>query len=229
MMRCAGRGSPLIRQELDRIVRSLKAFVESAIALIFPSATTPPNANLIEHTPRQPIQKGRGNRVRKTHEYCEDWSAIVGLASDALAQTAEPTFKGDPSVYKVIFEDANFRVIEANRKKGVHDKTHGHPVPSVVYNVTDCKTKQYAADGTVRETDSKAGWQTLFRSLPRTPPKTSVRPTASKSSSRTSSFSHRAHAISFGVANSGYDPVATESKIITGLASRCRALPRRFL
>jgi hypothetical protein len=64
-------------------VRSLKAFVESAIALIFPSATTPPNANLIEHTPRQPIQKGRGNRVRKTHEYCEDWSAIVGLASDA--------------------------------------------------------------------------------------------------------------------------------------------------
>jgi hypothetical protein len=50
-----GRGSPPIRQELDRIVRSLKAFVESAIALIFPSATTPPNANLIEHTPRQPI------------------------------------------------------------------------------------------------------------------------------------------------------------------------------
>lgn len=83
-------------------------------------------------------------------------AAVVGVASGALAQTAEPSFKGDPSVYKVIFEDANFRVIEAIRKKGVHDKVHGHPVPSVVYNVTDCKTKQYAADGTTRETDSKA-------------------------------------------------------------------------
>jgi hypothetical protein len=84
-------------------------------------------------------------------------AVIVGAASSAVAQTAEPTFKGDPSVYKVIFEDANFRVIEVNRKKGVHDKAHGHPVPSVVYNVTDCKTKQYAADGKTTESDSKAG------------------------------------------------------------------------
>jgi len=82
----------------------------------------------------------------------------VGLIStSASAQTAEPTYKGDPSVYKVIFEDANFRVIEATRKKGVHDKAHGHPVPSVVYNVTDCKTKQYAADGKTMERESKAG------------------------------------------------------------------------
>jgi len=52
---------------------------------------------------------------------------IVGMASTtAVAQTAEPTYKGDPAVYKVIFEDANFRVIEAIRKKGVHDKAHGH-------------------------------------------------------------------------------------------------------
>ena len=73
---------------------------------------------------------------------------MIGMASTgAVAQTAEPTFKGDPDVYKVIFEDANFRVIEANRKKGVHDKAHGHPVPSIVYSLTDCKTKQYAADG----------------------------------------------------------------------------------
>jgi hypothetical protein len=50
---------------------------------------------------------------------------MVGAASTAaMAQTAEPTYKGDPDVYKVIFEDANFRVIEATRKKGVHDKAH---------------------------------------------------------------------------------------------------------
>jgi len=40
---------------------------------------------------------------------------IIGMSSSsAVAQTAEPTYKGDPSVYKLIFEDANFRVIEAN-------------------------------------------------------------------------------------------------------------------
>jgi hypothetical protein len=88
-------------------------------------------------------------------------ATIVGMASTgAVAQTAEPTFTGDPDVYKVIFEDANFRVIEAVRKKGVHDKAHGHPVPSVVYNLTDCKTKQYAADGKTMERDSKAGTAT---------------------------------------------------------------------
>jgi hypothetical protein len=83
---------------------------------------------------------------------------ILGLAATgAIAQTAEPTYKGDPSVYKVIFEDANFRVIEATRKAGVHDKAHGHPVPYVVYNVTDCKSKLYAADGKTTERDAKAG------------------------------------------------------------------------
>ena len=83
---------------------------------------------------------------------------MVGTASSgAVGQTAEPTYKGDPDVYKVIFEDANFRVIEANRKKGVHDKAHGHPVPSIVYSVTDCKTKQYAADGKTTEGETKAG------------------------------------------------------------------------
>ena len=34
---------------MDHIVRSLKAFAESAKALIFPSATTPPNVNFIEY------------------------------------------------------------------------------------------------------------------------------------------------------------------------------------
>ena len=86
-------------------------------------------------------------------------AAIMGVASaGALAQQpAEPTYKGDPSVYKLIFEDANFRVIEVNRPKGVHDKVHGHPSPGVVYHITDCKTKIYAADGKTNVTDRKAG------------------------------------------------------------------------
>ena len=83
--------------------------------------------------------------------------ALICAWGTAHAQTVEPTFKGDPTVYKVIFEDANFRVIEAIRKKGVHDKPHSHPLPSVVYNLTDCKTKLYAADGKTVENAGKAG------------------------------------------------------------------------
>ena len=81
----------------------------------------------------------------------------VTASTGAIAQSAEPTFKGDPSVYKVIFEDANFRVIEANRGPGVKDKPHGHPLPSIVYSVTDCKSKLTGADGTSRESITKAG------------------------------------------------------------------------
>ena len=83
--------------------------------------------------------------------------ALSTASSSAIAQTAEPTYKGDPDVYKVIFEDANFRVIQATRKKVVHDKAHGHPVASVIYFVNDCTTKQYAADGKTSEATNKAG------------------------------------------------------------------------
>lgn len=75
-------------------------------------------------------------------------SALIFLASSAaLAQEAPPTYKGDPDVYRVIFENQDFRVIEAVRKKGVRDKLHSHPVPSVVYFLTDCKGQQFGADG----------------------------------------------------------------------------------
>jgi|SRR5579863_248704 len=85
-------------------------------------------------------------------------AAVLFFGSAALAQNAPPTYQGDPSVYKVIFEDQNFRVIEAVRKVGVHDKLHSHPAPSVVYNVTDCTTKLYDANGKLeREATSKAG------------------------------------------------------------------------
>ena len=43
------------------------------------------------------------------------------------------------------------------RPKGVHDKVHGHPSPAIVYLVTDCKTKTYAADGKTSENSRKAG------------------------------------------------------------------------
>jgi hypothetical protein len=82
--------------------------------------------------------------------------ALTGSLA-VFAQNAPPTYQGDPEVYKVIFEDQNFRVIATTRKKGVHDKSHGHPLPSVVYNITDCTTKTYAPDGKTSEIVRKAG------------------------------------------------------------------------
>src|ERR1700687_1623719 len=84
--------------------------------------------------------------------------AVLYLVSSiAVAQNAPPTFQGDPDVYKVIFEDKNFRVIEVVRKKGVHDKVHGHPVHWIVYHLTDCDTRVYASDGKTTDSHSKAG------------------------------------------------------------------------
>ena len=55
----------------------------------------------------------------------------------AVAQNAPPSYQADPDVYKVIFEDQNFRVILSTRKKGVRDKDHSHPIPSVAYLLPD--------------------------------------------------------------------------------------------
>jgi hypothetical protein len=79
------------------------------------------------------------------------------ITSAVSAQTAPPTFQGDPDIYKIIFEDQNFRVIAGTWKKGVHDKSHSHPVASVVYSLTDCLFRLYAADGATRDLSSKAG------------------------------------------------------------------------
>ena len=74
--------------------------------------------------------------------------ALVSLASSAaMAQNAPPSYEGDPDVYKVIFEDQNFRVIDSIRKKGVHDKLHSHPVPSIVYYLNECTSVVYGPDG----------------------------------------------------------------------------------
>ncbi|WP_428661361.1 hypothetical protein [Reyranella sp.] len=83
--------------------------------------------------------------------------AAISISTAALAQPAPPSFQGDPEVYKVIYEDQNFRIIESTRGVGVRDKPHGHPLPSVVYNLTDCQSRQYAADGKTTDNAVKAG------------------------------------------------------------------------
>jgi hypothetical protein len=87
-------------------------------------------------------------------------TTLLALASSAaMTQNAPPSYEGDPDVYKVIFEDQNFRVIDSIRKKGVHDKLHSHPVLSVVYYPDDCTSQVYGPDGkpTGAATTTKAG------------------------------------------------------------------------
>ena len=59
---------------------------------------------------------------------------LCAAPSSAVAQSAPPSYQGDPDVYKVIFEDENFRVIKSVRKKGEHEKPHSHPLPSVLFS-----------------------------------------------------------------------------------------------
>jgi quercetin dioxygenase-like cupin family protein len=85
-------------------------------------------------------------------------TALLCLASfTAKAQNAPPTYQADPDVYKVIFEDQNFRVITATYKPGVTDKPHSHPVAGVSYTITDCALKLTSADGKTTNLNPKAG------------------------------------------------------------------------
>ena len=100
-----------------------------------------------------PVRSVEASMIRTTA------GIALGLvaATVALAQTSPPTYQADPDVYKVIFEDANFRVIAATWKKGARDKDHAHPSASVIYSVTDCALKVYTPDGKSRDVQSKAG------------------------------------------------------------------------
>lgn len=83
--------------------------------------------------------------------------AAIAMISAAAAQDAPPSYQADSDVYKVIFEDQNFRVIAATWKKGATDKPHGHPLPFVVYPLNDCTLRLHNPDGTTRDSVSKAG------------------------------------------------------------------------
>jgi hypothetical protein len=82
--------------------------------------------------------------------------AMIWIVS-AAAQEPPPSYQADATVYKVIFEDQNFRVIAGTWKKGSTDKPHSHPVPFVVYALNDCTLRLHNPDGTSREAQNKAG------------------------------------------------------------------------
>ena len=68
----------------------------------------------------------------------------LGVGGIALAQTAPPGFVASPEIYKVIAENAKFRVIEVTWKPGQKDKPHSHP-DAASYSLTDCKLRGQVA------------------------------------------------------------------------------------
>jgi hypothetical protein len=87
--------------------------------------------------------------------------ALLYLASSAaIAQKAPPTYQADPSVYQLVFEDQNFRVIAANWKAGATDKPHSHPLPSVIFSLSDCALRLHSADGKTIDINPRAGTAT---------------------------------------------------------------------
>jgi quercetin dioxygenase-like cupin family protein len=82
---------------------------------------------------------------------------IATPCAASFAQDAPPTYQADPGVYKLLFEDQNFRVISGTWAPGATDKPHSHPVPSVAYALTDCTLQLTSADGKIVTITPKAG------------------------------------------------------------------------
>ena len=81
---------------------------------------------------------------------------ISGTLSTALAQTAPDALVASPDIYKVIAENVQYRVIEANWQPGQRDVMHSRPA-SVVYFPMDCVMRYHFPSGANSNYVLKAG------------------------------------------------------------------------
>ena len=75
---------------------------------------------------------------------------ILGAAGTALAQTFPRALVASPDIYKVIAENAQYQVIEANWQPGQRDVMHSHPA-SAVYFPMDCVLRFHFTNGATWE------------------------------------------------------------------------------
>jgi hypothetical protein len=84
-------------------------------------------------------------------------ACLLAAPLAAAAQAVPLSYQADPSVYKLLSENEQFRVILATWKPGQKDIAHSHSA-AVAYRLTDCKARVYGADGKVeREGEGKSG------------------------------------------------------------------------
>ncbi|WP_374666471.1 hypothetical protein [Ramlibacter sp.] len=92
-------------------------------------------------------------------------ATCLGLAGGALAQDLPRSYVASPDIYKVIAQDAQFKVIAVTWKPGQKDIVHSHPA-NAVYYLTDCSLRIHAPDGTSREAQPRAGYAVVQRPIP---------------------------------------------------------------
>ena len=81
---------------------------------------------------------------------------ILGTAGTALAQTFPHSLVASPDIYKVIAENAQYRVIEVTWQPGQRDVMHSHPA-SAVYYPMDCSIRGHAPNGATWDGLTTAG------------------------------------------------------------------------
>jgi len=99
-------------------------------------------------------------KSRRTPVSCASLGASLALAAlttgAALAQVSPRSFEASPDIYKVIAQNAQYRVIAVTWKPGQRDQLHSHPA-SAVYYLTDCSVRIHLPDGTSRDAKPPAG------------------------------------------------------------------------
>jgi quercetin dioxygenase-like cupin family protein len=88
---------------------------------------------------------------------CALASGLCLLSAAAVAQTAPLSITASPEIYKVIAENAKYRVISVIWAPGQKDAMHSHP-DSAVYFLTDCALRYYLPNGTTRDGAPRAGF-----------------------------------------------------------------------
>ncbi len=84
-------------------------------------------------------------------------AAGLTLVFGAGAQQVPLSYQAAPEVYKLLAEDANFRVILATWQAGQKDVQHSHSAVAA-YRLTDCTARAFGADGKMlSEGSAKAG------------------------------------------------------------------------
>jgi hypothetical protein len=84
------------------------------------------------------------------------FSFALGTTS-AVADDAPNGAVASPKVYKIIAENAQWRVLEGTWQPGEEDNFHSHPGDRVSLFPMDCKLRLTNPDGTYKDVSPKAG------------------------------------------------------------------------
>lgn len=83
------------------------------------------------------------------------WSVVLSEVTNADAIPDAVT--ASPEIYKVLAENAQLRVIEAEWQPGARDEFHAHTGARAILYANDCKLRVYLSDGTARHASPRGG------------------------------------------------------------------------